>query len=61
MKEPSLSVALNFAAWLLFTALAFALLWTGRAPVWIMMPSVTWLLPSVDWVAVYNSLKEPKK
>lgn len=53
--------ALNFAAWLVFTAFAFALLWTGRAPVWIMMPSVTWLLPSVDWMSVYESMTRDKK
>ena len=59
-KAP-LSVALNFAGWLTYTGLAFALLWTGKAPLLVMVPSVVWLLPHVDFVSVWELLKNQQE
>jgi|GEM_PF-4448075 len=44
----------NFAAWLVLTGVATALIWTGKAPFYAMLPSITWLLPTVDWMAVFT-------
>ena len=58
--KTELPALLNFAAWIVFTALAFALLWTGRASVLVMIPSLTWLLPTVDWVTIFDAIQKEK-